>query len=115
LLLANKKFTDNSSVGTGVELLVDNVLAWRLVNVNYLVTDKLNINFYGGVARYFREHPSFGMGAGIGGSYKLTNKWFIDFSGSYFSVDMSTSVPGDLSLGKKDDLAWVSLLLKRSF
>jgi len=123
-LAANKKFADNWSIGVAGELLLnkvfeldksDNLLVWRLPNFNYEITEQLSINFYGGAARYYREHPSFGIGAGVGSSYKLTDRWSIDFGASYFSVDMSTSIPGDLALGKKDELVWASLLLKSRF
>lgn len=111
-------------LGTSVEWLIEdatdwggseNILMWRMGDIDYRVTDNLAINIHGGFARYFREQPSYGYGYGAGLKYRIASEWYISASVSRADVDISTNVPTDDNRATKDDLLWASLKLNIHF
>ncbi|NQD37418.1 hypothetical protein HPT27_10285 [Permianibacter sp. IMCC34836] len=116
----------NSSwqLGTSVEWLIEeatnwggseNVLMWRLADLDYRLSNNLAFSFHGGIARYFREQPSYGYGYGFGLKYRLSSEWIVAAELTASDVDVSTDVPTDEGRSTKDDLKWASVRLSYTF
>ncbi|MBY5978962.1 outer membrane beta-barrel protein [Ferrimonas balearica] len=109
------------SLGTGVELLVEdftdwgnsgNLLMWRIGEFGYQLSDNWALTFYGGAARYYRETSAYGYGFGAGALYQLSPSWALSFEINYVGTDTSinNAVPY-----KRDKFGWGSTVLRYKF
>lgn len=121
---AYRLVSDSLRIGVGLDFFLKDLSSWgqsgnalfaRIVDVDYLLTDRFALSLNMGFARYYREHSSYGYAYGGGVKYSLSSNWYLAGSLNMANVDLSTNVPGDPLLNPKDNLKSYSIFLKRIF
>lgn len=92
-----------------------NLLNWRVAELDYRLGDNWAISGYGGIARYYRERPSYGYSVGGGIKWRIQEQWILSMDINNTKVDISSDVPGDTTLGPKDRFTWLGTSLRYSF
>ena len=105
-------------VGSSLEVLMqevsggartENVLMWRMAELDYLLSEDLALSFSGGIARFYREQPSYGYGIGVGMKYQLSDDIYLSARYNKAEAVISSKVPTDDNSPPKNDLQWLSL------
>lgn len=119
-----RSINEELRIGSSLEILPSkaasssenqDILMWRVAEIDYLFNDVFALNLHGGIARYYREQPSYGYGVGIGAKYKLTSNSYLTAVFTKAEVDISTDVPTNNGAPTKDDLEWLSVRLQLVF
>lgn len=90
------------------------LLSWRVTEFDYKVGKNWALSFYGGFSRFYREHPSYGYGLGVGLKYALSGKWTVSSEVNWSSTDVSKRI-GVVSEQTKNDFVWMSVVFKTRF
>ncbi|GAA5192794.1 hypothetical protein [Ferrimonas gelatinilytica] len=116
-----RPISERWSLGTGVELVVEdlldwsdstNLLMWRIGELGYQISDRWALSFYGGAGRFYRNNFGYGYGAGGGIYYQLGTHWLL--GGEFNYVLTRTSYPNDTPY-EKEHLGWGSVVFKYRF
>ncbi|GAA4894492.1 hypothetical protein [Ferrimonas pelagia] len=121
-LQLHRQISERLRLGVGVEALISDPISWRrsenllmfrVAELDYALSHHWSASFYGGVARYYRELPAYGYGFGFGLNYWLAPNWSLSAELNYTSTDTSNNWVDDPY--KRDDFAWGSTTLRYRF
>ncbi len=118
-----REISPNWRLQTSVEWMLDrddeivsgNFVNWHIGEIDYRLFDDLALTIYGGMARYYREQPSWGYSRGMGFKYRLGNNWLLSLDIARAAVDISDSVPQSNTLHNREFLRWTNLTLDYQF
>lgn len=99
----------------GDEIATGQFVNWHIGEIDYRVSDNFALTLYGGMARYYREQPSWGYSKGFGAKYRLSEQWLFSADFAQAVVDISDSVPQSPPLTNRDFMRWMSLTLNYQF